>query len=73
MFVAAPAARGEGEGLLLSLVLDGQRDRSFLLVLDAIRMTEIARAECPHPIPFGFHGNFIQTSDDGLDVRDIHR
>ena len=73
VFVAAPGARSEGEGLLLSLVLDAQRDRSFLLVLDAIRMTEIARADCPHPIPFGFHGNFFQTSDDGLNVRDVHR
>lgn len=37
-------------------MLDALRNRSFLLVLDAVILTEIARAECPHPIPFGFHG-----------------
>jgi beta,beta-carotene 9',10'-dioxygenase len=73
VFVTAPQTTGEGEGLLLSVVLNGQRDRSFLLVLDAFRMTEIARAECPHQIPFGFHGNFFPTSNGGLSLRDVHR
>ena len=33
-------------------------ERSFLLVLDASELTELARAEVPHHIPFGFHGQF---------------
>ena len=35
--------------------------RSFLLVLDAMSLAEIARAECPHHIPFGFHGNYFPS------------
>ena len=35
-----------------------RRERSFLLVLDARDFAEIARAEAPHHIPFGFHGDF---------------
>ena len=49
----------EGEGVLLSVVLDARRGSSFLLVLDAHSLAEIARAECPHHIPFSFHGNFF--------------
>ena len=44
--------------MLLSVVLDAAAERSFLLVLDARDLTELARAEAPHHIPFGFHGDF---------------
>ena len=46
--------------MLLSVVLDARRGTSFLLVLDAHSLAEIARAECPHHIPFGFHGNYLR-------------
>ncbi|HXF00448.1 MAG TPA: carotenoid oxygenase family protein [Solirubrobacterales bacterium] len=61
VFVAAPDADGEDEGVLLSIVLDGRKGNSFLLVLDARSLDELARAEVPHHIPFGFHGQFAQT------------
>ena len=48
------------EGVLLSVVLDARRDSSFLLVLDADTMEEVARAEVPHTIPFHFHGDFMK-------------
>jgi beta,beta-carotene 9',10'-dioxygenase len=57
VFVAAPDARGEDEGVLLSVVL-GPHGTSFLLVLDAGTLRELARADVPHHIPFGFHGMF---------------
>ena len=60
MFVAAPDADGEDEGVLLSVVLDGRKGNSFLLVLDARSLDELARAEVPHHIPFGFHGQFAR-------------
>ena len=58
VFVARPGAEGEDDGVLLSVVLDAAAERSFLLVLDARDLSEIARAEAPHHIPFGFHGDF---------------
>jgi beta,beta-carotene 9',10'-dioxygenase len=61
VFVAAPDADGEDEGVLLSVVLDGERGNSFLLVLDAGSLDELARAEVPHHIPFGFHGQYSRT------------
>ena len=59
VFVAGPHARTEHDGVLLSVVLDVAKDRSFLLVLDAATLQEIARAETPHAIPFHFHGNYF--------------
>ena len=60
MFVAAPDAEDEDEGVLLSVVFDGRNGNSFLLVLDAASLEEVARAEVPHHIPFGFHGQFAR-------------
>ena len=59
---AEPGASEEGEGVLLSVVLDARRGISFLLVLDAHSLAEIARAECPHHIPFGFHGHYFPST-----------
>jgi carotenoid cleavage dioxygenase-like enzyme len=61
VFVAAPDAEAEDEGVLLSVVLDGDRGSSCLLVLDARDLSELARAEVPHHIPFGFHGQFARS------------
>jgi beta,beta-carotene 9',10'-dioxygenase len=60
VFIAAPGGQAEDEGVLLSVVLDGHKGNSFLLVLDARTLEEVARAEVPHHIPFGFHGQFAR-------------
>jgi carotenoid cleavage dioxygenase-like enzyme len=59
VFVGAPDAKDEDEGVLLSVVLSADGN-SFLLVLDARSMEELARASVPHHIPFGFHGMFAR-------------
>jgi carotenoid cleavage dioxygenase-like enzyme len=58
VFVASPEAQREDDGALLSVALDGRTGTSFLLVLDASTLEEVARAEVPHHIPFGFHGQY---------------
>jgi carotenoid cleavage dioxygenase-like enzyme len=73
VFVARPDAGGEDDGVLLSVVLDARRHKSFLLVLDAASLAEIARAECPHPIPFGLHGNYFPADPRQLSLAAIHR
>ena len=60
VFVAAPDGKEEDDGVLLSVVLDAHTGRSFLLVLDASSLGELGRAEVPHHIPFGFHGQFAR-------------
>jgi carotenoid cleavage dioxygenase-like enzyme len=59
VFVAAPDADDEAAGVLLSVVFDARSGNSFLLVLDAADLSELARAEAPHHIPYGFHGQFL--------------
>jgi len=59
VFVAAPDSEAEDSGVLLSVVFDSHSGNSFMLVLDAAEMTELARAEAPHHIPYGFHGQFV--------------
>ncbi len=61
VFVARPHAEDEDDGVLLSVVLDAGAGTSFLLVLDAGDLGELARAEAPHHIPFGFHGQFARS------------
>jgi carotenoid cleavage dioxygenase-like enzyme len=62
VFVPSPSATSEDDGVLLSVVLDIDKDRSFLLVLDAATLNELARAAAPHAIPFHFHGNYFPGS-----------
>jgi beta,beta-carotene 9',10'-dioxygenase len=56
VFVPRPGGEAEDDGALLSVVLDGARGTSYLLVLDAATLEEVARADVPHHIPFSFHG-----------------
>jgi beta,beta-carotene 9',10'-dioxygenase len=61
VFVARPGAEREDDGVLLSVVLDARAQRSMLLVLDAADLSELARAQVPHHVPFSFHGQFARA------------
>jgi carotenoid cleavage dioxygenase-like enzyme len=61
VFVARPGAEAEDDGVLLTLVFDGARGGTRLVVLDARSLEEVARAEAPHTIPYGFHGQFARA------------
>lgn len=58
IFVADPEGREEDDGVLLTVVLDGYVERSYLLVLRARDLQELGRAEMRGPMSFGFHGAF---------------
>jgi carotenoid cleavage dioxygenase-like enzyme len=59
VFVPALDQGGEDDGVILSVVLDARTETSFLLVLDAGSFEELARAQAPLRIPFGFHGSYF--------------
>ncbi|XP_024133904.1 retinal Mueller cells isomerohydrolase isoform X1 [Oryzias melastigma] len=57
IFVATPGATQEDDGVLLSIVVKPGTERpGFLLVLDAMKLTEVARAEVNAIIPVTLHG-----------------
>ncbi|KAJ2960257.1 hypothetical protein NQZ79_g4392 [Umbelopsis isabellina] len=59
VFIADPQGHDEDDGVLLSVVLDERKAESFLVVLSAKTMQEIARAQIHSVVPFGFHGAFM--------------
>jgi beta,beta-carotene 9',10'-dioxygenase len=69
VFVPAPEAANEDDGVILSVVLDARKAASFLLILEASTFRELARAEAPHHIPFGFHGNYLAEASRSAPLR----
>ncbi len=65
VFVPAPDADAEDDGVLLSVLLEPGADRSTLVVLDAATLEERARAPLPHRLPYGFHGQFYGPQAPG--------
>jgi carotenoid cleavage dioxygenase-like enzyme len=59
IFVPAPGDVAEDDGVVLCLVLDTTAHSSFLLVLNAKDLSEIARAQLDTAIPYGLHGQFL--------------
>lgn len=57
-FLPTPGGTAEDDGVLLSLVM-ARTGKSFMLVLDASSMLELARAELPYAVPYRFHGGFL--------------
>jgi carotenoid cleavage dioxygenase-like enzyme len=65
VFVSASREGAEDDGVILCVVLNPARSNSFLLVLDAAELSELARADLPHHVPFGLHGQFFDTAGTG--------
>jgi len=61
VFVAAPDATAEDEGVVLSVVLDVPKETSFLLVLDAQSWQELAQVRLPYHLMFDFHGQYFDA------------
>lgn len=59
VFVPRPGATEEDDGVVLSLILDAVNKKSFLLILDAKNLKEVARVYTPHAIPFTVHSKFF--------------
>ncbi|PSR78977.1 carotenoid cleavage dioxygenase 1 [Coniella lustricola] len=56
IFVPRPGSEEEDDGVLLSVVLDGCLEKSYLLCLDAKTMQELGRAEMDFAVGIGLHG-----------------
>ncbi|KAI9721834.1 MAG: hypothetical protein M1812_002170 [Candelaria pacifica] len=65
IFISNPKGELEDDGVLLSVVLDGPKGKSYLLCLDAKTMTEIGRASLKTAVGFGFHGSHFPALQNG--------
>lgn len=59
LFVPAPAARAEDDGVLLVHRLADADAGSRICVLDAATLAERAVVQLPAVVPFGFHGHWL--------------
>nr|POE66225.1 beta,beta-carotene 15,15'-dioxygenase [Quercus suber] len=59
IFVPNPVGTDEDDGVLLTIVLDGFNQQSYLLCLNAATMEEMGKAGCQGAIPFTVHGQHI--------------
>ena len=59
VFVAKPDSSSEDDGVLLTLVLDGNRGISFILILNAASFEETGRAYLPTYMTFTVHGRYF--------------
>jgi len=60
-FVARPGAVAEDDGVVIS-VCAGSNGHAFVLFLDGASFKEVARAELPYGLAYGFHGNFFRST-----------
>lgn len=58
IFVKNPGETGEDEGVLMTEVYNRKKKESYLLILDAKSLKELATFKIPYPIPPSLHGNF---------------
>ena len=66
VFVAAPGAETEDDGVIISSVVGVRGKRSFLLILDGSTFKEIARATVLCPMAHSLHGMFRPRSPASL-------
>ncbi len=61
VFAPNPDSSAEDDGVILTVVLDTEKRDSFLLILNAKDLSELARTYVGQIVPFGFHGTFIKS------------
>lgn len=64
IFVPDPKSTEEDGGVLLTVVLDGIEGKSYLLVLDAKDLSEVAKAHVDGVIGIAFHGLYLDDVAD---------
>lgn len=61
--VLVPGPSGE-EGLVLTVVFEGRREKSALYVLAEKSLETVAVCELPHGLPAGFHGTWVPATGE---------
>jgi len=65
-FLPNPAGRAEDDGVLITIVFDGEKEQSYFLLMDAKTMTPINKAYLPHNIPWSAHGMWFPEAQQTI-------
>jgi len=58
-FIPRPGAVFEDDGVVVTIVYDGVKKKSYLLLLDGQTFEELNYSYLPHNVPLSFHGNWF--------------
>jgi len=64
-FVPNPKRRSEDDGILITNVFDGEKEKTYLLIIDAKTFKPLNKAWLPHNIPMAFHGMYFPEAQLG--------
>lgn len=59
-FVPNPTGTDEEDGVLMAPFYDGEKDATYLAVIDPVTLTIISKSYVPTRIPFSFHGKYFK-------------
>lgn len=59
IFIPKPGATAEDDGWISILIFNTDSLTTWLYLLDAKDLSELTKAQLPHNLPLGFHGQFI--------------
>lgn len=68
IFVPAPDATAEDDGVIVASGLHIRSQRGFFIVLDAKTMKELARSYVSSHLPFGFHATWLGSEDSSSEL-----
>ena len=69
-FLANPEKRSEDDGVLVTIVFDGTKEQSYLLLMDAETFKPINSAYLPHNIPWSAHGMHFPEANTRTKLKD---
>jgi all-trans-8'-apo-beta-carotenal 15,15'-oxygenase len=61
VMVPRPGSRTEDDGWVLTMVWNGARCATDLVILDAATMEEVGVIELPLALPYGLHGSWVSS------------
>ena len=63
MFHPLSLDAAKDDGVLVGFAYDRLTDRSELAIIDTQPLRDIASVKLPHPVPAGFHGDWVPSTE----------